>query len=129
VRAAVVSVLLSAAVLTPAASAAEARVRGPASVTPGRIVTFHATGFRPGNMVSVVLTPAGKPACCAARIAASFPVSPSGGATLIFRMPRVYKNCADIWHCRKVQWRPNERVIVGVFGYLQEASTITSVGP
>jgi hypothetical protein len=110
-----------------AAQAAGPRVRGPASVAPGEVVAFHASGFREGSMVNVVLSPVGKPRCCAARLAASFLVSPAGGAVLRFRMPPFYLRCIEGGQCRKVRWRPHERVVVNVFGYLQQAATITSI--
>ena len=78
-------------------------------------------------MVNVVLSPAGKPACCAARIASSFLVSHSGRAVLTFRLPGFYLRCVDGGRCRKVRWRLHERVVVNVFGYLQQAATFTSV--
>ena len=122
-------ILLWAAAAAPAAIAAEPRVRGPAAVTPGRIVAFRADGFRPGNLINVVLFPAAKPSCCAARIASSYLVARNGGAALSFRMPRYYLRCPEGRKCTKIRWRVHERVVVTVFGYLQQASTTTSVEP
>jgi len=103
-------------------------VRGPASVIPGRIVVFRAHGFRAGSLLEVALFPADKPSCCAIRIASSFPVSGFGDAVLTFRMPLYYRRCRSARHCRKIPWNPREQVVVSVFGYLQQATTITSVG-
>jgi hypothetical protein len=114
-------------VATPAASAAEPRVRGPASVTPGRIIAFHADGFRPGSLLNVVLSPAARPSCCAIRIRSTFLVSPRGGAAVRFRMPLFYLRCLEGGHCRKIRWNLHERVVVNVFGYLQQAATTTAV--
>jgi hypothetical protein len=78
-------------------------------------------------MVAVVLTPADHAACCAIRLAASFPISPNGAATLEFRMPRYYRNCPPWRKCRKIPWTAGERVIVSAFGYLQQATTATLI--
>ena len=118
---------------TTAASAPTAalgpQLRGPASVTPGQMVGFRAHGFRPGSLLEVLRVPVDKPSCCAVRIASSFPVSSRGDASLTFRMPRYYRRCLAVGHCRKVHWSGRESVAVTAFGYLQEATTRTSVAP
>ena len=102
-------------------------LRGPRTVALGSVVRFHAVGLRPGSMLAVVLTPADRASCCAIRIPSSFPVSQGGTATLTFRMPRYYLNC-PAWHkCRKIRWTARERVVVSVFGYLQQVTTTTLV--
>ena len=117
------------AALVPASTAeAGPNVRGPASVIPGRIVAFHARGFRAGSLLEVALFPVDKPSCCAIRIASSFSVSGFGDAALTFRMPRYYRRCLAAGYCRKIRWSPREQVAVRVFGYLQQATTLTSVG-
>lgn len=121
---------LSIAVLVWSAAALAAggpRVSGPASVRPGAVVEFHAGGFRPGSMLIVILAPAHKQSCCAARIGASFLVARNGGARLRFRMPLYYLRCVEGGGCRKIRWAAHERVSVGVFGYLQQAAALTSV--
>jgi hypothetical protein len=56
-------------------------------------------------------------------------VSAAGRAAVNFRMPRYYLHCTESFprHCRKIGWKRHERVVVNVFGYLQQATTLTSV--
>jgi hypothetical protein len=91
-------------------------------------VSFRAHGFRPGSQLEVVVVPADRPSCCAARIPSSFDVSALGNATLTFRMPRFYRQCvSSAGRCRKVRWRLHERLAVTAFGYLQEATTHAAI--
>jgi hypothetical protein len=97
-------------------------------VVPGVIVHFHAQGFRPGSQLEVVVAPADRPSCCAARIPSSFSVSALGNASLTFRMPLFYRRCLSAaGGCRKVRWRPHERLAVTAYGYLQEATVRSSI--
>jgi hypothetical protein len=120
---------ITATVVTASSADVAPQVRGPATVSPGRIVAFRAHGFRAGSLLEVTLAPADKPSCCAIRIASSFPVSDSGDAALTFRMPVYYRRCRSTRqkNCPKIRWNPRERVVVNVFGYLQQATTVTSV--
>jgi hypothetical protein len=46
-------------------------------------------------------------------------------------MPVYYRRCRSPRqkNCPKIRWNPRERVVVNVFGYLQQATTVTSVRP
>jgi hypothetical protein len=115
----------------PPQAAAGPRVRGPATVTPGHIVRFRASGFRPGSNLVVILAPTDQGTCCAIRIPASFPVQSSGGRTLTFQMPTYYRHCSGSGEgsCRRVNWTRHQHASVTVSGYLEQASTVTSIGP
>lgn len=104
-----------------------ATVKGPASVIPGKIVKFTATGFRPGS-VELVLAPANRTACCAVRIRPAFAVSSAGTAVLRFSMPTYYKSCTAAGACKRVSWQSGEKVVVTVSGYLEQAKTTTRIG-
>jgi hypothetical protein len=113
---------------SPAVSGAEATaVTGPASVLPGKTVRFKASGFRAGA-VELVLAPADKLACCAVRIRPPFHIPGSGSAVLTFVMPPTYKSCNTAGACKKVAWRPGEKVVVTISGYLEQAKTTTRIG-
>lgn len=107
---------------------ASTAVSGPASVAPGKTVHFTATGFRPGS-VEVVLAPADKFACCAARIRPAFTVAGNGTAAISFVMPAVYKSCTNAGVCKQVSWRPGEKVVVTASGYLEQAKMTTRIAP
>jgi len=102
-------------------------IAGPATVVPGKAVRFTASGFRPGA-VELVLAPADKTACCAARIRPPFTVTSDGRAVMRFVMPAVYKSCNAAGACKKVAWRAGEKVVVTVSGYLEQAKTTARVG-
>jgi hypothetical protein len=102
---------------------------GPAFVVPGSYVQFTATGLRPGGDVDVVLTPADRSTCCSIRIRASFHVSDNGTAVLKFVMPTYYRRCTAALVCKRIAWRPNEKVLVAASGYLQQANTAAVVAP
>jgi hypothetical protein len=104
------------------------QVQAPATVKPGATVRFPVSGFRAGSRVSVVLAPADRLACCSIKIVHSFAVTPAGTATLVFQMPTTYRRCNSLGNCTRVAWRPQERVVVTVSGYLQQARTKTSIG-
>ncbi len=128
VASASLALALSFAAAGQAGAEAAPRLSGPVSVVPGVVVSFHAHGFRPGSQLEVVVAPADRPSCCAARIPSSFSVSALGNATLTFRMPRFYRRCLSAaGGCRKVRWRPHERLAVTAFGYLQEATIRSSI--
>ena len=110
-----------------AASAADPQVRGPASIVPGRLVHFRATGFRPGNTVIVVVAPARRSSCCAIQISSMFVASPTGAVQLGFRFPSYYQRCPPWQACVRIPWKRGETVIVTVTGYLEQAATKTSV--
>ena len=98
------------------------------SVVPGVVVSFRGHGFRAGSLLEVVVAPADKGPCCAARIPSSFSVSALGDASLTFRMPLFYRRCLSAsGPCRKVRWSRHERLAVTAFGYLQEATAHASV--
>jgi hypothetical protein len=119
---------LSSASAGQASAGPTPRLTGPVSVVPGVIVSFRAHGFRPGSQLEVVVAPADRPSCCAARIPSSFSVSALGNASLTFRMPSFYRRCISAaGRCRKVRWRPHERLAVTAFGYLQEATIRASI--
>jgi hypothetical protein len=112
----------------PAVGGAESTaVTGPASVLPGKTVRFRASGFRPGS-VELVLAPADRGACCAVRIQPAFHVPAGGSLVLDFVMPPTYKSCTAAGACKKVAWRPGEKVVVTVSGYLEQAKTTTRIG-
>jgi len=100
---------------------------GPVAVVPGRTVRFTGTGFRPGGDVNVVLTPADRSTCCSITIPSSFRVTDSGAAVLEFDMPTYYRRCTALRMCKRIAWRPGEKVIVAASGYLQEARATTTV--
>jgi hypothetical protein len=101
-------------------------VSGPVTVDPGKTVRFTASGFRPGS-VEVVLAPADKLACCAARIQPAFTVPGNGTAVMTFAIPTFYKRCTAAGVCKRVAWRPGEKVVVTVSGYLEEAKMTTRI--
>jgi len=112
----------------PAVGGAEATaVTGPASVLPGKTVRFKAAGFRAGA-VELVLAPADRGNCCAVRIQPPFHIPGSGNAVLTFVMPPTYKQCNAAGACKKVAWRPGEKVVVTLSGYLEQAKTTTRIG-
>ena len=100
---------------------------GPVSVVPGMPVQFTGAGFRPGANVNVVLTPADRSTCCSITIPSSFRVTPGGTAVLMFVMPTYYRRCTVVRTCKRIAWRPGEKVIVAASGYLQEARMTTAV--
>lgn len=102
---------------------------GPAVVRPGKIVSFVARGFRPGDSIGVVLQPTARAACCAARPNASFRVASSGTAILRFAMPTTYQRCSTTISgaCRRIAWKPGEAVTMTVTGYLTTAKTTFSI--
>jgi hypothetical protein len=108
---------------------AQPSISGPASVQPGRTVLFQASGFRAGSRLSVVISAAAKPNCCAIRIQPDFPVSAAGDATLSFRMPDHLLDCPQPQQCRRVPWRAGENAVVTASAYLEQAGTITAVRP
>jgi len=112
---------------TAGSASQAAAVTGPAAVVPGKTVRFSASGFRPGS-VELVLAPANKVACCAVRIQPAFTVSSGGTAVLRFAMPTYYKRCTAAGKCKRVSWRPGEKVVVTVSGYLEQAKTTTRIG-
>jgi hypothetical protein len=103
-------------------------LRGPATVVPGRIVRFRATGFRPGSNVEVVLAPADRATCCSVRVPASFRVAPDGSAALRFGMPVTYRRCPTWGACASIKWRVRQKVIVTATGYLAQAVATTTIG-
>ena len=106
-------------------------VRGPAVVTPGRVVVFQAGGFHAGSVLNLIVSPADKASCCAVRIAGTFFASESGGAALRFRMPLRYVACSvdalARTHCKKLPWKRGQRATLTVFGYLETAATTMRV--
>ena len=106
-------------------------VRGPAAVTPGRVVVFRAQGFHAGSVLNLMVSPSAKASCCAVRIAGTFFASESGGAALRFRMPLRYVDCSvdslGRTHCKKVAWKRGERATLTVFGYLEQATATMRV--
>ena len=102
-------------------------VSGPVTVIPGKTVRFTASGFRAGS-VEVVLARADKLACCAARLPRAFTVSANGIAVMTFAMPTFYKRCTAAGACKRVAWRPDEKVVVTVSGYLEQAKMTTRIG-
>ena len=91
------------------------------------LVRFHVRGFHPGSNVNIVLSPADRPSCCAITIPSVFLVSAAGSATLVFKMPGYYLDCPGGKTCHRVDWASGEKVVVTVVGYLEQATTTTSV--
>lgn len=104
-------------------------MRGPATIVPGALVSFRATGFRAGNNLVVILSPADKGPCCAVRIPASFLVPSSGNRKITFRVPTNYRHCSasGTGACSRVAWRRGERVVVTAMGYLEQAAGKTKI--
>jgi hypothetical protein len=102
-------------------------VAGPGSVVPGSLVQFTGAGFRPGANVNVVLTPADRSTCCSITIRSSFRVTTTGTAVMSFVMPTYYRRCTAVRMCKRIAWRPGEKVIVAASGYLQQARMTTAV--
>ena len=116
---------LSTSLLQSAAGASkDVAVRGPATVRIGGIARFRAIGWRPGGYLSVVLTPADRPTCCAYRLPPIYPVGDDGQANLTFQFPTYYFECSGFGAsvCRRQQWKPNERAILHVSGYLENTT-------
>jgi hypothetical protein len=54
-------------------------------------------------------------------------VSANGSALLRFKMPAYYRSCGLSRDCRRIAWKPGEKVIVTASGYLEQAGTTTLV--
>jgi hypothetical protein len=116
--------LANSALPSAAGASKDLAIRGPATVRIGSVARFRAIGFRAGSYLSVVLTPADRPTCCAYRVPPIYAVGDDGQAHLTFQFPTYYIQCSGYGAsvCRRQQWKPNERAILHVSGYLQNTT-------
>jgi hypothetical protein len=102
-------------------------VHGPASIVPGKLVRFTASGLRSGSTVTLTVTPAGSGHCCGVGIPGSFTVSSAGTAVLVFRFPATDRRCGSTGACAHPAWKNGESVVLAVSGYLEAARATVSI--
>jgi hypothetical protein len=111
--------LLTIAVASPVSQASAAKLKGPKRVTPGKTVTFKASGYAANARINVTLQPTvnrdGNG--FGVRIKKAFRASAKGRATLRFRWPRRYDACAGgAGPCRKLKWKGGSRADANACG-------------
>ena len=118
----------------PLSQASALTVTGPKRVTPGKEVTFQASGFQPNERLTVNLMPTRNRNgnCCGIVIKKEMVTDAAGNAVLQFRWPRRYAKCG--YYSPRfgakcfTRWKRGSRADVNVFGTGGRALMVVRIG-